>query len=266
MSDPPPPPYRWLSTDITDVSASPNSMELYERVYIAETRAIQRRQDDRSNMICGESNTSDLERCTTERSHDDENSLIWADSNANVNESFMTEQPHNVDTPLMTSMSAASYTVKKSRKDFRASHWSGWRKTALINIVIVLLVLCLNIGIYAYGKHHFKIRPDGQGSLLQGDCKVINRYKLGGHAVINVLSTLLLGSSNFAMQVLVAPTRQEVDHAHKTHNFLDIGVQSVRNIFHIDTRRTTLWLMLGLTAVPLHLLCVLPSGSYDGLC
>jgi len=265
MSDPPPP-YRRFSTDITDDCASPNSMELYERAYIAEVRAIQRRQDDRSLLTWSDSNTDDLERYRTEPSQEDENSLIWADSNANVNESLMIERSHNVDTPLMSNMSTAPHLTKRSGKVFRASYWSGWRKTAMINIVIVVLVLCLNIGIYAYGKHHLKIRPDGQGSLLQGDCKVINRYKLGGHAVINVLSTLLLGSSNFATQVLVAPTRQEVDHAHRNHTFLDIGVQSVRNIFHIDTKRTILWLMLGLTAVPLHLLCVLPIDSYDGLC
>ena len=73
------------------------------------------------------------------------------------------------------------------------------------------------------------------------------------HLAINILSTLLLGASNFCMQVLCAPTREEIDAAHTRRNWLSIGVPSLKNLFHIDRKKSALWLVLGLSLVPLHL-------------
>ena len=56
------------------------------------------------------------------------------------------------------------------------------------------------------------------------------------------------------MQCLVAPSRKEVDIAHSKGIGLDIGVPSVRNLRHISRCRVFLWLALGLSTLPLHLL------------
>lgn len=56
------------------------------------------------------------------------------------------------------------------------------------------------------------------------------------------------------MQVLAAPTRQEVDRAHARNRWLDIGVPSVRNLWHISPYRAVVWWILGLSSIPLHLL------------
>jgi hypothetical protein len=54
------------------------------------------------------------------------------------------------------------------------------------------------------------------------------------------------------MQRLVAPTRKEIDDAHAKRKWLDIGIPSVRNLTLINKTRVFLWLLLGLSSVPLH--------------
>lgn len=58
------------------------------------------------------------------------------------------------------------------------------------------------------------------------------------------------------MQCLSAPTRKEVDKAHAKGKWLDIGVPSVRNLTNIAKPRVGMWLGLGLTSLPLHLMWV----------
>lgn len=48
--------------------------------------------------------------------------------------------------------------------------------------------------------------------------------------IITVLGTLQLGASNYSMQCLSSPTRQEIDKAHSQGIWLDIGVPSLREM------------------------------------
>lgn len=74
------------------------------------------------------------------------------------------------------------------------------------------------------------------------------------HLVINILSTLLLGASNYSMQCLSSPTRSEVDKAHGQGIWLDIGVPSIRNLRRLSVSRIVLWWLLAISSLPLHLL------------
>ncbi|KAJ9636341.1 hypothetical protein H2199_008016 [Coniosporium tulheliwenetii] len=74
------------------------------------------------------------------------------------------------------------------------------------------------------------------------------------HVLINILSTIMLTASNYCMQLLSAPTRDEVARAHRHGQGLDIGIISLRNLRYISKRRTALWLSLALSSIPLHLL------------
>ncbi|KAL8743097.1 MAG: hypothetical protein Q9184_008155, partial [Pyrenodesmia sp. 2 TL-2023] len=49
------------------------------------------------------------------------------------------------------------------------------------------------------------------------------------------------------------PTRQDIDRAHARHVWLNVGVQSVRNLLRISRTRALLWLLLALSSIPLHL-------------
>ena len=76
------------------------------------------------------------------------------------------------------------------------------------------------------------------------------------HLAINVLSTILLSASNYCIQCLSSPTRQEVNKAHANAEWLDIGVPSIRDLRYIGWRRIITWWLLGLNSVPLHLMLV----------
>lgn len=51
---------------------------------------------------------------------------------------------------------------------------------------------------------------------------------------------------------MVAPTRNDIDRAHKGQRWLDIGVPSIRNLFRISSTRSVLWLFLFFSSLPLH--------------
>ena len=72
--------------------------------------------------------------------------------------------------------------------------------------------------------------------------------------IVNVLSTLLLGASNSCAQLLSAPERKDVDKAHTSGTWLDIGVPSVKNLRHISSDKRVLWFFLFATSLPIHML------------
>ena len=83
--------------------------------------------------------------------------------------------------------------------------------------------------------------------------------------LVNILSTLLLGAGSNCAQLLSSPERVDVDKAHLSGVWLDIGVPSVRNLKHIQRKRSVLWLVLFAASIPLHLFfnSVVYSQSYS---
>jgi hypothetical protein len=129
--------------------------------------------------------------------------------------------------------------------------FSGWRVGVLNFAVCASVVFTINLVVTIWGSvSHQK----NQGVLNEGDCGRIKSLNSGLHILINVLSTILLSGSNYCMQCLSAPTRAEVDRAHKVQRWLDIGIPSFRNLRHIKRRRLVLWLLLGTSSLPIHLL------------
>ena len=56
------------------------------------------------------------------------------------------------------------------------------------------------------------------------------------------------------MQLLLAPTRTQIDNAHKNRRWLDIGIPSVHNFRYISVWHKVTWLLLALSSLPLHFL------------
>ncbi|KIK53463.1 hypothetical protein GYMLUDRAFT_178948 [Collybiopsis luxurians FD-317 M1] len=128
---------------------------------------------------------------------------------------------------------------------------TGWRFGAWLATFQAATVLLINIIILIWSA----VRTGGgsSGLVFQGDCNEVDHISIGIHLVINVLSTLLLGASNYIMQSLCAPTRREVDEAHKRGSWLDIGLQSLRNLRYTSRRKRLLWIALSASSIPLHL-------------
>lgn len=132
---------------------------------------------------------------------------------------------------------------------------SGWRRTGTFNVCgiflcAVVLLACLLSNLFSHPN-----RTISQARIIfNGKCSTASRIDQVLHLFINVFSTCVLASSNFFMQVLSAPSRNEIDIAHRTLCALEIGVPSIKNIFFLSRIKRILWLGLFLTSVPIHLL------------
>ena len=142
--------------------------------------------------------------------------------------------------------------MHKRAQTFRT--WHSKRSVVLAtSCVVAAAIFLINLTATIVFGVKYGSRDD-LGTLYTGDCSTSQRISLGLHLVINVLSTMLFGASNLCMQILAAPTRKELDNAHRAHRWMDIGVPSLRNLRSIACERRVLWVVLGLSSVPLHFL------------
>ena len=111
----------------------------------------------------------------------------------------------------------------------------------LFNVVLTVVVSARNGG----GR-------SGLAILYQGDCTATKWLDVWFHLIINALGSLLLGASNYCMQCLSAPTRKDIDKAHAQHRWLDIGIQSFRNLRYMSRFKVMLWGALAVSSIPLH--------------
>jgi hypothetical protein len=143
-----------------------------------------------------------------------------------------------------------STSTKKSNRS------QGWRFVVLMCTVSTCVVLVVNISLATWALTQRGWGKDDQPVLHEGTCDTTSKISTGLHLLINSMSTVLLSSSSYCMQCLSAPTRQELNLAHKKQSWLDTGVLSPRNIRSISKIRRRRWLILGLSTAPLHLLWV----------
>ncbi|KAF6232073.1 hypothetical protein HO173_009667 [Letharia columbiana] len=151
----------------------------------------------------------------------------------------------------------------KSLYYHRLRKLEGYHFGVLCCAVVAAVVLVLNLILTIWAVSISGVQ-NGLGTLHDGSCKRTATLTFLMHLAINVLSTLLLGASNYSMQCLSSPTRSEIDKAHGQGVWLDIGVPSVRNLRRLSTSRIVLWWLLAISSVPLHLLY--NSAVFSSLC
>lgn len=117
-------------------------------------------------------------------------------------------------------------------------------------------IFSLNLSLSIVSWARYKMSNDRVVTLYQGDCDISKRLVTGIHFVINILSTLLLSSSNLCLQLLLSPTRAEVDQAHSEKRWLDIGVPSWRNFMNLPVWSKLVWAILATSSIPIHFLYV----------
>ena len=143
--------------------------------------------------------------------------------------------------------------IRRARSWYRLP--AGWRVGITLSAIAAFLSLIANLTLAVWSTTH---RGDNSLGVLievfRGDCGKASRLNLWVHLAVNAISTILLSASNFTMQCVVAPTRDDIDRTHAKMKWLDIGVPSLRNIRHISTWRKTMWILLFLSSLPLHLM------------
>ena len=161
-------------------------------------------------------------------------------------------------TELMTLNSESTRESSHSSSSVWKPVWyTGWHTGVLACATSTVVVLFINVSLTIYATTNPQYRIEGRiGTLYEGSCDKSKMISLWLHLGINALSTLLLSGSNYTQQCLAAPTRSEINTAHAMRRWMDIGVSSVRNLFRIKRERTLLWIAIGFTSIPLHLLYV----------
>ncbi|KAL9071422.1 MAG: hypothetical protein Q9157_005474 [Trypethelium eluteriae] len=130
----------------------------------------------------------------------------------------------------------------------------GWRLGILAGFWTSLVVLLGNLIILLLGAVQNGGYVEGIGILNFGEHNKMATISTAYHILINILSTALLTSSNFCMQILCSPTREEVDYANGKDKWVYIGILSPSNLRYISKKRQTMWWLLALSSLPLHLI------------
>ncbi|KAK9418971.1 putative DUF6536 domain-containing protein [Seiridium unicorne] len=137
----------------------------------------------------------------------------------------------------------------------------AWRHGILWCILAggIIFATTLAITIWAVMKKD----KNGDIILYRGKCQTTNRAMLGGHLVINLFSTVLLGACNYCMHILSSPTRKDIDRLHGKKRTAEIGINSISNVFKLGLPRAIPWLILLACSAPLHL--VFNSAIFSAL-
>jgi hypothetical protein len=130
---------------------------------------------------------------------------------------------------------------------------TGWRRGIIYCIATACLVLLCVLAFIGWAVG-LSTESAGIRVLYRGNCKTSKNMLTATHVAINALSTLLLGASNYCMHIVSAPSRRDVDKMHARKKVLDIGLNSVSNIFKLGWSRWVVWVLLGLSSIPLHLM------------
>jgi hypothetical protein len=131
----------------------------------------------------------------------------------------------------------------------------NWRQATTINTTITSVAAAIFVPLLIVAS----VKAGGINKTLMffsGGCGTgsASRLNVALHLGINIFSTALLASSNFFMQILNAPSREEVIQAHARGSWLDIGVLSSRNAFQVSRFKTASWVIFFLSSLPIHLL------------
>jgi hypothetical protein len=136
------------------------------------------------------------------------------------------------------------------------TRFHGWRMGILLGSCMSLIVLGVNIAILVIGATRGRGFENGFAVPMSGLADDMSWWSSAIHIFVNALSTILLAASNYTMQVLSSPTRKDINKAHAKSEHLDIGVLSTRNLGRIPRRRLMLFILMGLSSIPIHLLYV----------
>ncbi|TLD22192.1 hypothetical protein PspLS_08162 [Pyricularia sp. CBS 133598] len=130
----------------------------------------------------------------------------------------------------------------------------GWKRTGIYNILLactcgLTLVILLFISLSWQEEQSIL----GTTRIHRGRCKDTARLSIILHLFLNIISTGILASSNFFMQIVTSPSRSEIDDAHEYLRSVDIGLQSLRNLRWLSPFKKICWLFLLLSSLPIHL-------------
>lgn len=153
------------------------------------------------------------------------------------------------DAKLLTDESHPSgLKTATTKQSFKACR-GGVRNVPIYGISI----LTLNVALAGW----LATRADSLGDLIvlsRCSCHTSKAVIQAMHLLINLLASLLLAASNYCLQILNSPLREELDAAHESKKSMCVGIPNIRNLWQISWTRRVLWPVLALSSSPVHLL------------
>ena len=155
-------------------------------------------------------------------------------------------------TPVANALEHIANPVRKAWQKITKPFRKGWRTVPIgscaLSSSVGLAVLALLI------VSSFKGDFFGSTVLFAGNCSKARRLSEILHFAIIAASFLVTFSSNKFLYLAVAPLPEEVGRAHARCKWLDIGVNSWRNLQYVSRRRRWCWAIILLSSVPVQLL------------
>ena len=139
--------------------------------------------------------------------------------------------------------------------------WSLWSRLhpslqqgykLCLGLVAAVWLLCLIFAIWVGVGHTV-----GEGfvvALQTGDCSTVSRSNFWIHLLINAVASSIYAVSSYVMQRLAAPTRLDVDNAHRDAAKLKIGSLALTNFSLLSKKKLIVFSLLWCSSLPLHLM------------
>ena len=164
-----------------------------------------------------------------------------------------TGSSHNLQPPQNTGDAAEEEPLNATmngRQWVKGVTICAWVAFAVLLLNVLLTAVATGLAYQKNSVHDFV-----SASLYEGKCSVAKNSATILHLLINVLSTVMLGASNYCMQCLAAPTRTDVDKAHQRNSWVRIGVPNILDLLIYGRgKRRLLGSILLLTSLPFHLM------------
>lgn len=181
--------------------------------------------------------------CETDHGSNEQRALSKMDVRHGSMDRYRIDEPrHNLNTTARLAAELRIWT--------RAARWQMVVGSGVLAATFVFLMNMATL-IFAYTR--FSVEEYAM-TVWTGECDHASNTVTGAHFIINILSSLLLAASNASMQCLGSPSRKELDAKHKSRAAFVIGVPSVRNAWLVSRPKAVVWLILGCSSLPLHLL------------
>ncbi|KAI0813306.1 hypothetical protein GGR55DRAFT_687610 [Xylaria sp. FL0064] len=177
----------------------------------------------------------------------------WGERRVTITPRRNTFSSHLVELSNHFTLSGGGGTGNGSERSDLRRHFTGWRGGVVYNTVLAFLILVVGIISLILVVTRTK-EFSGQLAIFSGNCSTARRINIGIHVVINVFTVVLLAGANYVFQVLTSPTRREITQAHDRKQWLDIGVCSLRNFFHVSGFRAALAAVALLVAIALQVI------------
>ena len=107
--------------------------------------------------------------------------------------------------PMTTNQAESMDGVHKQVPVERASllkktgYLHGWRMGITLCATTASTVFMINLILTVWALSRYGLKKGGIGTIQEGSCKMTRRLSLWLHLIINILSTLLLGASNYTI-------------------------------------------------------------------